>query len=225
MLEVLAESESRQVRRMLIDRLLQMPDAVRPLLPKRLGDERWYVVRNVLCIAADLPGGVPGLDAAPFCQHADARVRREALRVLFQHPRERTRALCRALADEDERVKRLAVSALAEGGVPEPAVPLLVNIATEGEADEELRVVAVRALTGSRSALALEALLKVSEIKRRSIMDRISERTASPILIAAVQALGAFVADARARTRLDAAARSRDPTVAKAAADALRGGT
>jgi len=225
MLQVLADSESRQVRSAIIARLVKMPDAVRPLLSRRLGDERWYVVRNMLCIAADLPGGSGDLDAAPFTQHADARVRREALRVLFRHPTERTRALCRALADPDEKVKRLAVSALAEGGVPDAAVPLLAAIATDHEADEELRVATVRSLAGGRGGMALDTLLKLSEVKRRSIMERLSSQGTNPVLLAAVQALAAFRTDARARNRLEAVATSRDPAAAKVAADVLGGTT
>ena len=225
MLQVLADSESRQVRSAIIARLVRMPDEVRPLLSKRLGDERWYVVRNMLCIAADLPGGPGDLDAAPFAQHADARVRREALRVLFRHPTERTRALCRALADPDEKVKRLAVSALSEGGVPDAAVPLLAAIATDHEADEELRVATVRSLAGGRSGMALDTLLKLSEVRRRSIMDRFSAQGTSPVLLAAVQSLAAFRNYARAKSRLEAVAHSRDPAAAKVAADVLGGAT
>jgi len=221
MLQVLTESESRQVRRAIIDRLVKMPEVVRPLLSKRLGDERWYVVRNMLCIAADLPGGAPDLAAAPLSQHPDPRVRWEAMRVLFRQPAERTRALCRALADQDEKIKRLAVSALGQGGVPEPAVPLLAAIATDQDADEELRVATVRSLGGSRGSMALETLLKLSEIRRRSIMDRLSAQATSPVLLAALQALAAFRGDGRAKSRLEAAARSWDPAAAKAAAEAL----
>ncbi|MBI1723877.1 MAG: hypothetical protein HYR48_08220, partial [Gemmatimonadetes bacterium] len=130
MLDVLADSESRQVRRAMIDRLLKMGEAIGPHLVSRVEDERWYVVRNVLYLAAELPRSPPGLDATLFRHHADARVRREAMRVLFRHPQERTRAICTALADEDPRMRRLALSAASEGGCPEPAVPLIVAIAS-----------------------------------------------------------------------------------------------
>ncbi len=223
MLDVLAESESRQVRRALIDRLLRMPDGMGPLLAARLTDERWYVVRNILYLAAELPQSPPGLDATPFRQHADSRVRREAMRVLFRHPAERTRAICTALADEDERMKRLALSAASEGGCPEPAVPLVVAIASDDENDSELRVAAIRALATHGGRLALDALLKLTEIRRRSILDAMKASQATPEFLAALAALGAFLSDRRARERLEAAAGGRDPAVARAAAQALKG--
>src|SRR5258707_10519598 len=128
MLDALTESESRQVRRALIDRLVRQGSWVRPLLQARIGDERWYVQRNVLYLAAELAGTPLAVDAAPLRQHPDARVRREALRVLFRSTEERTRAICTALADEDPKMKRLALNAVVEGGTPGAAVPQLVSL-------------------------------------------------------------------------------------------------
>ena len=223
MLDILAESESRQVRRTILDRLVRMPDAVRPVLAARVQDERWYVIRNILALAADLPGMPLAVDALPFRAHADPRVRREALRVLFRHAEERTRALATALGDEDPRVQRLALNALVEGGVPEPVVPLLATIASDSERDDELRVAAIRALAAQRGRLALSALLKLTEVRRRSIMDVLSGSAAAPEYLAAITALGSFVADPHARERLETASRAKNPAVQQAAQDALKG--
>lgn len=223
MLDVLFESESRTLRRALIDRLIRMGDLVRPKLAARLADERWYVIRNVLFIAAELPGSAIALDATPFRQHDDWRVRREALRVLFRQGDERTRAICTALSDPDERLKQLALNAVVEGGAPEPAVPLLVSIASDDENTSELRVGAIRALGTKGGRLPLDALLKLTEIKRRSIIDMVAGSTASAEMIAAIAALGALKNEPRARERLELIAKGRDPGAAKAAADALRG--
>jgi HEAT repeat protein len=178
----------------------------------------------MLYVAAELPGLPLAVDAAPYRQHTDARVRREALRVLFRHAEERTRAICTALADEDPRMKRLALNAVVEGGTPEAAVPQLVSLASDDEQESELRVAAVRALGSKGGRLALDALLKLTEVRRRSIIEFVAQSTASPEVLAAVTALGAFRAEARARERLTMLAEGRDPTVAKAAADALRAG-
>lgn len=223
MLDVLAESESRQVRRAILDRLQKMPDVVRRLLPARANDERWYVVRNILFIAAELPGEPIAVDAGPFRQHADPRVRREALRVLFRHPEERARSLAVALGDADPRVQRLALHALVEGGVPEPVVPQLATIASDSDLDSELRVPAIRALGAQKGRLALEALLKLTEVRRRSIIDVLGGAGASPEYLAALTALGPFRTDARVRERLEVASRAKDPAVQRAAQDALKG--
>jgi HEAT repeat protein len=224
MLDVLAESESRQVRRALIDRLVKLGEELAPFLPPRLGkDQPWFVVRNVLYLAAEIGGMPPAVDATPFRSHEDARVRRESLRVLFNDPGERTRALCTALSDEDPRTKRLALSSAFAGGWPAPAVPLLIALASDDEQESELRIGAIRALASHGSPLALYALLRLSEIRRRSILDAMKITTTSPELLAALAALGAFLPDARARERLEAHTHGRDAVAAVAAAAALEG--
>lgn len=223
MLRVLAESESRQVRRAIIDRLLKQPEDLRRALTQWRGDERWYVVRNMLYLAAELPGPA-AFDAAQYRAHDDARVRREALRVLFKQPDERTRAVCTALTDADSRVVRLALAALSEGSVPEPAVPLLANLATDEEQDPELRVPAVRALSAAGSRAALDVLLRLAEVKRRTFIGNLmAAGQASPVLLAAIAALGPHRSDARVRDRLVSITSGRDAAAAKAAAEALKG--
>jgi hypothetical protein len=223
MLDVLAASESRQVRRALMDRLIQIGPPLGPYLVRRLGDERWYVVRNLLCLAAELPAAPGGLGAVAFVKHADFRVRREALRAVFKDPESRTRALCTALTDADSRVRRLALAAVADAGCPAEAVPLVVTIAAGGEASE-LRVNAVRVLAAEGGRLALEALLRITRM-RRSLFGTVRRVADEPEFLAALAALGRFRADRRARARLEQAAASRDPATAKAAAGALQGGS
>jgi hypothetical protein len=222
MLAVLAETESRQLRRGIIDRLVKLGPVIGPGIVARLADERWYVVRNMLYLAAELPAPPQGLDATAYRHHADPRVRREALRVLFKDPKERTRALCTALADEDARTRRLALSAASEGGCPEPAVPLVIAIAGDSEEDSELRVPAIRALAQHGGPLALDALLKLTEVRRRSILDAMKASSATPEYLAALGALGGFLKDRRVRERLEAAAQAKDPAVARTAQQALK---
>jgi hypothetical protein len=221
MLDTLAESESRQVRRALIDRLLKLGPALGPHLLPRLGDARWYVVRNLLYLAAELPDAPQGLNAAQYAQHADFRVRREALRLLFKEPTVRARAICTALADDDPRVKRLALSAAAEGRCPEAAVPLVVAIAT-GDDESELRVAAIRTLAAEGGRLSLDALLRLTHM-RRSLLGAIKRVSDEPEFMAALGALGRFVSDRRARERLEQAVASRDAAVVKVATEALKG--
>jgi hypothetical protein len=222
MLDLLAESELRQVRRALIDRLIKIGPPLGPHLVPRLGDERWYVVRNLLYLAAELEAAPPGLNATQFAQHQDLRVRREALRVLFKDPAVRTRAVCTALADQDPRVKRLALSAVADSGCPEAAVPLVVALAT-GEEETELRVAAIRALGAEGGRLSLDALLGITQL-RRSLLGGMRRGFEQPEFLAALGALGQFQSDHRARERLQQALSLKDPAVTKVAAEALKGG-
>ena len=223
LLDELAVSESRQVRRAILDRLAKLGDGVGPLLIPRLGDERWYVVRNLLCIAAELEHPPDGLDATQFRQHQDSRVRREAMRLLFKDPDERSRALCTALTDPEPGLRRLALASAADRGCPEPAVPLVVTLASDIDQESDVRVGAIRVLAAHGGRMALEALLRLTEIRRRSLMDVMKFASASPEYLAALGALASFPTDRRVRQRLEAAARLRDPSVQKVAAEALRG--
>ncbi len=221
LLDVLAQAESRQGRRALLDRLIRMGPSLGPHLLPRLNDERWYVVRNLLHLAAELPAVPAGLNPAPFTQHADFRVRWEALRLLLRDPATRTRAICTALTDADARAKRLALTSVAEHGCPGPAVPLIVTLAT-GDESPDLKAAAIRALGAAGGPLALETLLRLTA-RRRSIIGTVRRMGDEPEYLAALAALGAFTADRRAHERLEAAAESREPAVAQAAREALKG--
>jgi hypothetical protein len=223
LLDVLAESESRQVRRAILDRLQRLGEALGPKLIPRLADERWFVLRNVLFLAAEMPYPPAGLNATSFRQHPEQRVRREAFRIHFKDPAERTRALCMALSDAEPGLKRLALAAASEGGCPEPAVPLVVTIASDPDQESDVRVGAIRVLAAHGGPLALDALLRLTELRRRSIFNAMRSAAVPAEFLAALGALAAFPTDRRARERLEAASRVREPAVQKVVADALKG--
>ena len=223
LLDVLSESESRQLRRAILDRLIRLGDGVGPHLVSRLGDERWYVLRNLLYLAGELPRRPEGLNPAAFRQHADARVRREAMHLLFHDPQERTRTICTALGDEEPGLRRLALAHAQESGCPEPAVPLVVNLATDLDEESDVRVGAIRVLAAQRGTMALEVLLRLTEVRRRSLLDVMKASAATPEYLAALAALASFPTDRRARERLEAAAQLKDPAVQRVAAESLKG--
>jgi hypothetical protein len=222
LLDALADSESRPVRRAILDRVQRFGQELGPKLAPRLADKRWFVVRNLLYVAAEMPQPPPGLDAAPFRQHAEARVRREAYRLGFRVPAERARALCTALADAEPGLQRLALATAADGGCPDAAVPLVATIASDAEQESDLRLGAIRVLGAAGGPLALEVLLRLTQIRRRSLLDTMRAAGPAPEFIAALGALGAFRGDRRARERLEAAARLRDPAVQRVVAEALK---
>jgi hypothetical protein len=187
MLDALAASESSQTRRLLLDRLTVLGPEVGPLAAERLHDASWYVQRNMLAILRGLPELPPAFDARPFAEHADARVRREALRILFIQPMARDRAICQALTDADERNVRLGLNAAVEG-CPDVAVPLAASLAVRGPS-QELRVAAIRALGAAPSRAGLEALLAIVTPKKRMLWRSKPART--PEYHAAITALRA----------------------------------
>ncbi len=214
MLEVLAETDSRQTRRMLVDRLVGLGSEIGPRVMPWLDDPRWYVQRNMLSILGELPAVPSDFQGARFLQHADERVRREAVAVTLRIPAQRTRAVCSALADTDERIVRVGLAAAFES-CPDAAVSLVVQKATAAELRDQ-RLAAIHVLGECGTAGALNALLRLAKPKRRSFLG-LKAAPKSPEMVAAVRALRAYESDERAKRVLAAAAKSRDPDVARAA--------
>ena len=127
--------------------------SIAPMVVERLADDRWFVLRNLLWILNELDLIPEGFKPADYSQHADARVRREALRLMFRDPSIRERAICRALADSDERTVRLALSSILDA-CPAAAVPLVVARATSGTSEDQ-RLAAIRVLGVASHDLAV----------------------------------------------------------------------
>lgn len=191
MLDALGASESRKTRRVLLDRLVQLGSAVGPLAVRRLKDASWFVQRNMLAILSELPAYPHEFDPQPFLEHPDARVRREALRLLLRSAATATRerAIHIALADPDQRAIRLGLATAVAHGLPESAVPLAASLAV-GAPARDLRISAIRALGTASGAVALEALLGVVTPKKRAFWRRRMTRT--PEVDAAAAALTRF---------------------------------
>ncbi len=216
MLDALAVAEARATRRQLLDRLVRLGDALVPLVIGRLGDERWYVVRNLLGLLEDLPHLPEGFSPAPYAAHPDGRVRRQALKLQLKVPAERERALLAALGDADEQTARIALGAALKD-CPPGAEPLLIARAL-ARGPSELRVLAIRVLARTRAPAAGDALLRLCD-GGRTMFGRPKLAPKSPELLAALTALaGGWALDDRATALLARAAVSGDPEI-RAATD------
>ncbi len=221
LLDVLTESESRSVRRKVFDVLAGMGAAVGNAILARLDEPRWYVMRNLLALVQRLPDRPVGFSAASFLEHQDPRVRREAFPLALGEAAFRERAIATGLADTDERLLRMALLEV-QAGVPETLVPVLVNRVVRSDRSPDLRAMGVRALGGSRSPLALEALIQVCTTGK-TFLGRWKLAPSSMEVQAAIKVLASVWArEPRAEEILAVAARSRDPEIANTA---LRRGT
>jgi len=216
LLDGLTESESRSVRRKVFDVLAEMGEAVAEGAMARLDEPRWYVVRNMLALIQRLPGTPEGFSAAEFMDHEDPRVRREAFPLALKEGKLRKRALATALADSDERLVRKALVELQEE-IPETLVPVVVSRVIRSSHASDLRALGVRALGRSKSALGLEALMEVAS-SGKTILGRRRLASHSPEMVAAIKVLRErWSHDPRAREILDAARKSREVEVQRAA--------
>src|SRR5213083_3753725 len=151
LLDALAVAESRGARRGLLAQLAKMGAEIAPFVIARLDDSRWYVTRNLLALLEELGPPPAGFSAAPYMQHADARVRWQAVKLQLKLPGCRDEALIAGLRDQDPRTLRLALSiAVALQACPDAAVPLLVNRATDRTLPGDLRALAVRGRASCR---------------------------------------------------------------------------
>lgn len=217
LLDALAASESRSTRRALLGRLAGLGPAVGPAVVARLGDARWYVVRNLLGILDEVSPWPAAFSPHHFATHADARVRRVALKLQLKVPELREAALCRAVEDPDEQVVHTALVA-ARAHCPPAAVPFIVRRLADGTLQQEPRRLAIRALGASRLPPALETLLQLCA-GGRTLFGEATLAAKSADVLAALAALAAgWRADARAAAVLALAAKSRDRDLQVAAA-------
>ena len=217
LLDALATSESRTTRRGLLDRLARAPREVGTAVVARLaGEHPWYVVRNLLIVLDALPALPDGFSSAQFTGHADARVRREALKLALKVPAERERTLLGALRDPDPRTARIALSA-AMDHCPPTAIPLIADLSQDVHAPSDIRVLAIKVLGRSKHPGALVALLSLAD-GGTSWRGRAKLPPISLELVATVMALASgWSKDSRARAVLSLAAASKDPELRNAA--------
>ena len=217
LLDVLADSDSRSVRRKVFDRLVKMGPEVGERAVERLADGRWFVLRNMLALLQKLEALPAHFDPAKLLEHPDERVRRESLPLaLRKGVAGRERVIAAALGESDERTVRMALIEIQKD-LPETLVPVVVNRVVKSERSPEIRALGARILGNSRSNLALEVLLGLS-IEGKSLMGRSKLAEKSPILIAAIQTLArAWPGDPRVREVLSLASKSEDVDIRKAA--------
>ena len=213
LLDVLAESESSQTRRYLVDRLTKFGPKISAEVVSRLSDERWFVIRNLLAIMSAWPRLAPGFDGVAFLKHPDARVRREGMKVMLKDPEARARTLAQAMGDADQRMIRSGLAAALEG-CPDALVPLVVTQAMSAP-DSELRTLAIKVLAGNELPIARNALVNIVAPRRSFLRTKLPPK--SPEMLAAIGALRAIDDDPRAQQILALARKSKDQDIARAA--------
>jgi hypothetical protein len=95
LLDRLAEAESMSLRRFLMDRLVEFGPVAGPAIVRRLSDDRWYFLRNIVAIISMLNLTSSLEKLRPLADHPDPRVSQEALKVLqqFNDPKTESRII------------------------------------------------------------------------------------------------------------------------------------
>ncbi|MGH7703801.1 MAG: hypothetical protein ACREMO_11950, partial [Gemmatimonadales bacterium] len=188
MLEALEFTENRSTRRRLLTRLSQLGKEIGPLVLARLPAAPWFVQRNMLALLSTMETWPPQFSPAPYAAHPDARVRREAVKMMLRQAATRDEAICTGLADDDEQIIRLALGAGLEH-CPPAAVPRIMGLLHSRERDSELRALAIRTLAAISTPATRDWLIQRALTKRKLFRrQRLAAKSAESLAVLSVLA-------------------------------------
>jgi len=119
LLDRLIEEESKTLRLLYLDLLKEFGGAVKDQLIKRLGDKRWYVVRNLLFVLRQLNDPSVLNSIYSLFNHQDQRVRHELLHtfLVFKDPRADNILLKEMnYSDSDRCLKAIMLAGMTRNG-------------------------------------------------------------------------------------------------------------
>ena len=219
LIKLLAERKKSKTRRVICDALSEIGRNAIELFTPFMDDPRWYLVRNITYIL----GRIGKEESLPYIQkafnHAEVRVRREALQALglIGAPKA-VGLLVKALTDEDARIRSMAAINLGKAGKKAGLVPLLEVVQSKEfqkrESSETKAFFDAIGMSGSNeSILVLRQLLERKSWFGRGKTDEIR--------IGAANAL-AMIGTPEAKAILMSGKDSKDESIRDACLQALR---
>lgn len=215
LLDKLAEEESITLRRYYLDQLTPLAAQAKNAVLARLGDSRWYVLRNLITILqhADDPDVVNEFGTLASFPHPKVRQKVIETYLMF-NCRAADRLLVQDLASADQEVRLQAIQMAEESRADEVVTRLLDIVGSKklspAAIDEKRAVIRVLAKIGDRRTLAVfDAILK-----RRHFFRAASQRVIKKEIVAT---LGAY-RDSKAIALLEAMRKVSDAEIASLAA-------
>lgn len=221
LLDALERSESRGARSRVLDQLAQLGPGIFPRIAPRLEGAEWFVLRNLLTLIGKWQAAPEGFNAARFATSKDARVRREALKLLFRDPAQRSRAIFSAITDDDGTVAMLGLAAALEQ--PPLGIASAVRARVErGTLDDDSTALATRVAAADRASKDTLPWLLGLATAGRTLFGRPKLAGKSAASLGALSGLATYWREAPGVAPvLAAAAASPDPEV-RAAASTVR---
>jgi hypothetical protein len=192
LLDRLATAEDRSTRAAIMKQLTALAPGVGELAVARLPEAPWFLQRNILVLLARRRSWPDGFSALAYAVSSDARIRREAIKLLLDSPEHQPSAVTLGLSDGDDGIVGLALTAALDSCPPD-AIPLVERIALDPRRSSELRVLSSRILARTKTPEALQVLLEVIALRRRWFGRRMAPK--SPELLAALSGLAAHWRD------------------------------
>jgi hypothetical protein len=177
LLDRLTEEESKTLRLLYLDLLKEFGGAIKDQLIRRLGDKRWYVVRNLLFVLRQLDdpsvlGSIYGL-----FNHHDQRVRHELLHTFlaFKDPRADNILLNEMnTGDSDRCLKAIMLAGMTRNSEVFEKLAAFIKKKGLNKTDLEIKKASIHALAeiGNPSALPVlqEVLKSFSLFSRQKLM-------------------------------------------------------
>jgi HEAT repeats len=175
LIDTLAEEQDSAIRRFLLTVLGSLGSDVIPEVTKRLNDERWYVVRNMIYLIRECGGPKQASCVRSFAKHKDRKVCIEAVKTLLHFNTPDALPIIKFyLRSDDLEMRNLAIRLAGSYKVKE-ALPFLTEILDRRDPfgkEAHCRISAVKALSEIGDPRALETLKKV--YKARPLLFRSS---------------------------------------------------
>jgi HEAT repeat protein len=214
LVRALTAASDLSARRAYRDALVALDHVGVPLLEDMIGDERWFVVRNMVGILGEIRSADAIDHFTRTIRHGDARVRRETILALTKvGGEEAVPLLVRGLADAEPGLRSTAALGLGLTKSSAAVAPLLAQLKNETEGDALVEI--VRALGRVRDPRAVPALAE--RAGGGGWLAR--SRNPTPLRVEAIRALGEIGGDP-ARAVLQRLVRDRTPEVRDAAVKA-----
>lgn len=194
LLDALATATSRAMRHRLLSTLTAIGSDIGPPAAARLAKAEWYVKRNLLILLGSLPEWPTGFSPETYARADDARVRREAVKLMLQAEDSEMRdsGILIGVADEDSAIVRMALTA-ATVACPSKAERRVLQLLEDD--DRDIRVLAIRVLGCLTSSSARGVLLDHALAKRKWWQRRRRLAATSPEMLTALGALAKTWAD------------------------------
>jgi hypothetical protein len=212
LLDALAAADDRSTRWNLIRILTALGGSVASAIAARLANAPWFVQRNLLVLLGRLGNWPQEFSPSLYTSHREARVRREAYRLMVETPSTRDTAIREGLGDSDPTIVAMMLRAAATS-CPPGAIPMVERILRDPAWSLEVRLLAIRVAGACRTPSAAEHLMSLVRPARRWWWgSRLAPK--SPVVLAALKALADGYASSPAVVPiLTEAARHRDPEV------------
>ena len=216
LLDLLATADERATRAATLRLLTGLGAPARERAIALLPDSPWYVQRESLRSARAAGRLARSLPTAPYLSHADARVRREAVKLMLESPGRRDIGLSVGVMDSDETIRTFALTAALEG-CPSTVLRIVQRTADDASCKAETRALAIRVLARSGDPAIVPTLVRLALVRKFPFLQlRIAAK--SPEVIAAVAGLANhWSTDPRAAEVLSRAPRHRDFEIRSAA--------